>query len=279
MPRRNTTGGAFLRTYVLTINDAAITKLNVRGQLAAGAGDAVLSVHVLTSQSLLFAEMASANCGRDLAGQALQLAFQAQEEGRYVPLPQLHALIALRHASAAALLGDRTAFQSGITQARRELDRGPRAGDLPEWLRFVDEIEITAVEARGYLSLGDADHSVRLYRQALGVGLGPRSRAGYGAELAVALLRQGARGEAVAAAMEVLPALEAGVTYTWCLEQLRLVRQAAGTAEPRTQEFRERFDVIDRTPAASFDLPGDVPQATALPTVFPHESGAAAHAG
>ena len=117
-------------------------------ELAVGAGDVVLAVHVLTNQSMLYAEMAHTGPSREPARQALRLAFQAQEEGRYIPVARLHALIALRHASAASLLGDKAAFQAAIIQARRELDRGPRDSDPPEWLRFVDETEITGVEAR-----------------------------------------------------------------------------------------------------------------------------------
>ena len=136
-------------------------------------------------------------------------------------MARLHALIALRHASAASLLGDKAAFQAAITRARRELDRGPRDGDPPEWLRFVDETEITGVEARGWLNLGDAHRSARLYRQVLAAGLSTRNRVSYGAGLADALLRQGARQDAVAAAMDVLPALEGGVTSMRCLNRLR----------------------------------------------------------
>ena len=139
-----------------------------RIELAAGAGDVVLAVHVLTNQSMLHAEMARTGPSREPARQGLRLAFQAQEEGRYIPMPRLHALIALRHASAASLLGDRTAFQAAILQARRELERGPRDGDPPEWLRFVDETEITGVEARGWLNLGDA----RSQRAAVRAGAG-----------------------------------------------------------------------------------------------------------
>jgi hypothetical protein len=124
-------------------------------ELAAGSGDAVLVVHVLTNQSMLHAELARAGQGREPARQALRLAFQAQDEGRYLPIPRLHALIALRHASAASLLGDNAAFQAAIARARSELDRGPRDGKPPEWLRFVDHAEITGVEARGWLNLGN----------------------------------------------------------------------------------------------------------------------------
>ena len=210
-------------------------------ELAADAGDVVLAVHVLAIQSMLYAEMARTGPSREPARQALRLAFQAQEEGRYIPVPRLHALIALRHASAASLLGDKAAFQAAIIQARHELDRGPRDSDPPEWLRFVDETEITGTEARGWLNLGDAHRSARLYRQVLADVPSPRNRASYGAGLAGALLKQGARQDAVAAATDVLPALEGGVTSMRCLNRLRIVRQAAGNTTG-AQEFCERFD-------------------------------------
>jgi len=227
-------------------------------ELAAGAEDAMLEVHVLTNQSMLYAEMARTGPTREPARQALRLAFQAQEEGRYIPMPRLHVLIALRHASAASLLDDKAAFQAAIIQARRELDRGPRDGDPPEWLRFVDETEITGAEAHGYLNLGDAGRSVLLYRQVLAAGLSTRNRASYGAGLADALLKQGTRHrqDAIAAAMEVLPALEGGVTSVRCLNRLRLVRQSAGNASD-AQEFCERYDAVERALIGSFKLPGD----------------------
>jgi Helix-turn-helix len=225
-------------------------------ELADGAGDPVLAVHVLTSQSMLHAELARTGPGREPARQALRLAFQAQEEGRYIPVPRLHALIALRHASAASLLGDKAAFQGAITQARRELDRGPRDGEPPEWLRFVDHAEITGVESCGWLNLGDPARSALLYRQVLASGLSTRNRASYGAGLADALLRQGARQDAVAAAMDVLPAFENGVTSIRCLNRLRLIRQAVGTT-PGAQEFCGRFDTIEHALTASYALPGD----------------------
>jgi hypothetical protein len=173
-------------------------------------------------------------------------------------MPRLHVLIALRHASAVSLLGDKAAFQAAIIQARRELDRGPRDGDPPEWLRFVDESEITGVEAQGYLNLGDVSRSVVLYRQVLAAGLSMRNRASYGAGLAHALLEQGVlhRHDAVAAAMEVLPAVEGGMTSVRCLNRLRLVRQSAGNSSG-AQEFCERFDAVERELIASFKLPGD----------------------
>ena len=238
--------------------------------LADHSGDTVLSVHVLTNQSMLHAELARTGPSREPARQALRLAFQAQDEGRYLQVPRLHALIALRHASAASLLGDKTAFQAAIGQARRELDRGPQDGKPPEWLRFVDHAEITGVEARGWLNLGDPGKSAVLYRRVLASRLSPRNRASYGVGLADALLKQGARQEAITAAMDVLPALEGGVTSMRCLNRLRLVRQAAANS-PDAEEFCTRFDRIDRALAAP---PGyDIHAAGAdVPALSPRES-------
>jgi hypothetical protein len=218
-------------------------------ELAAGSGDALLAAHVLTNQSMLQAELARTGPNREPARQALRLAFQAQEEGRYLPVPRLHALIALRHGSAASLLGDKAAFQGAITQARRELDRGPQDEDPPEWLRFVDQAEVTGVEARGWLNLGDPGRSALLYRQVLASKLSPRNRVSYGAGLADALLKQDARQDAITVAMDVLPALEDGVTSIRCLNRLRLVRQAAAST-PGAKEFCARFDAIEQALAA-----------------------------
>jgi len=219
-------------------------------ELAAGSGDVVLGVHVLANQSMLHLELARTGPSREPARQALRLAFQAQDEGRYLPVPRLHALIALWHASAAALLGDKAAFQKAVAQARRELDRGPEDEDPPEWLRFVDHAEITGTEARGWLYLSDPGRSAVLFRKVLASRLSPRNRASYGAGLADALLKQGARQDAITAAADVLPALQDGVTSTRCLSQLRLVRHAAAST-PGAEEFCARFDAAERTQAAS----------------------------
>ena len=105
------------------------------------------------------------------------------------------------------------------------------------------------MEARGWLNLGDYARSAQLYRQVLAFELSPRNRASYGAGLADALLRQGARQDAITAAMDVLPALEGGVTSMRCLNRLRLVRQAAGSIAG-AGEFCDRFDAIERALAA-----------------------------
>lgn len=241
-------------------------------ELAAGSGDVVLGVHVLANQSMLHLELARAGPGREPARQALRLAFQAQDEGRYLPVPRLHALIALWHASAVALLGDNAAFQKAVAQARRELDRGPEDEDPPEWLRFVDHAEITGMEAHGWLYLGEPGRSAVLYRQVLESRLSPRNRASYGAGLADALLKQGARQDAITAAMDVLLALEDGVTSTRCLNQLRLVRCAAAST-PGAEEFCARFDAAELTQAASpaYLYAGIADTEADVPALCPHK--------
>ena len=225
-------------------------------ELARTSGETMLAVHALTSLSMLYAEMAGNGPSQESARRALRLSFQAAEEGRYLPVSRLHALVALRRATAASLLGDKAAFQAGISQARREMDRGQHDDDPPEWLRFVDEVEVTGVEARGYLNLGDADRSALLFRQVLAAKLSARSRADYGAGLANVLLRQGTHQHAVAAAEDVLLALEGGVTSIRCLNRLRLVRRVAQDAIG-ANDFCKRFDAVERVLAAPHVLPSD----------------------
>jgi hypothetical protein len=218
--------------------------------LAEHAADTMLTVHTLAEESMLAAEQARAGTSRQPARQALRLALRAQEESRYLPVPRLHALLALRHAAAASLLGDQAAFGAAIRQARRELGRGLGEDDAPGWLRHVDNTAITAAEADGWLNLGDPGRSAQLYQQVLAGELSPRSRACHGAGLASALLRQGAAGEAVTAALDVLPAVEDGIAPARCWGQLRVIgEQAASTAA--AQELRDRLDAIGHATAAA----------------------------
>jgi hypothetical protein len=211
--------------------------------LAEAAADQVLIAETLEQLSVLATYVARSSGKMAAARQALLLTYRAAEEARYEPLPRLHALIALRQASAASLLGDKAAFRAGIDRARRELDRGTHSAE-PESLRFVNHAEITGFEARGHLNLGEADRSAELYRAALDGQLAPRNRAYYGAALAGSLLRQGALGEAIAESEAVLPALVNGVASVRTIRELRPVRAAARRVD--AAEFCERFDAAER---------------------------------
>jgi transcriptional regulator with XRE-family HTH domain len=236
--------------------------------LAASVDDPMLTAHVLLSQSTLGTSAARGCRGREPARQALLLARKAADEARYEPIPQLHALIAVRRAQAAALLGDKPAFDAAITRARRELDRHKPDGTIPvpAWLRHVGGPDITAAEATGTLDLGDAGRSVDLYRTALGQAACPRDRAQLGCELAHALAAHGDKAEAIATALDIaLPLLETGVTSARCLDRLRHVTALAGAVRG-TLEIRERTDALKRAlPATTPAEPGTPPPLASLP--------------
>jgi transcriptional regulator with XRE-family HTH domain len=211
--------------------------------LAEEAANPVLMAEVLEQSSLLASYMARMNRAPDGARAGLLLAYRAAEEARYEALPRLHALIALRQASAASLMGDKAAFRSGIRRARRELERSPQC-DESESYSFVNEAEITGFEARGYLNLGEVARSEELYRGALAGDLAPRNRAFYSVMLAGSLLRQGALDEAIAAGEAALPALTNGVTSIRTIRALGPIRRAAEKAG--AEEFCEHFDAAEK---------------------------------
>jgi transcriptional regulator with XRE-family HTH domain len=210
--------------------------------LAGSANDPILSAHVLEKSSMLASHMARGGQSKGLARQGLRLADQAGEAARHEPMPRLHALIALRRANAASLLGDKPAFQSAITQARRELDRGASTED-PRWIQFVDESEISTQEAAGYQHLGDATTAAVLHRQSLDEpNLSRRNRACGRAQFAAALAQSGDVSGAVSEGMDVLPALAGGLTSLRTLNHLQPVRIAAERSA--AEEFCALFDAI-----------------------------------
>jgi len=211
----------------------------------------VLTVHALERQSRLTSEVARTVPDRAPAREALLLAHRAVDEARYEPVPRLHALVATRHAQAASLLGDKAAFRSAITRARRELDRGPRASE-PGWMWYMDETEISAYEAQGYWNLGELARSAKLYRSVFNAGSAPHSRAYFGAELSRVLLDSGAHEDAIREGNAVLSVLEGGVTSVRNVTELRPVRVAAdGSRKSGAEEFCARFDAAEQALTAA----------------------------
>jgi len=205
----------------------------------------VLTAHALTNSSMLANYVARTGPDRGPARDSLRLACQAADVAHRAPAPRLRAQIAFRHAVAASLLGDKAAFRSAITRARRELDQAPRASE-PGWGGLVDETQITGEEAVGYANLGEFARGEKLFHPVLGDGgLSPRRRANYGSHLALSLLGQGAHKDAIAAATTVLSVFESGVTSGLALNNLRPVRIAARRADD--EEFCTRYDAAERT--------------------------------
>ncbi|GAB2861180.1 hypothetical protein GCM10022221_71180 [Actinocorallia aurea] len=74
------------------------------------------------------------------AREALRLLDRATAVARHEPCPKLHALIEMRKAPAAALLGDEAAVRRLIGVARGALDRPPQDRD-PSTVAFVTPAE------------------------------------------------------------------------------------------------------------------------------------------
>ena len=183
-----------------------------------------------------------------LAREAVRLSERAAELARRDPTPRLHALIAARQAIAHAALGDNQGFNTAITRAWRELDRGWTEED-PVWLHFVIPAEITVHEAKGRTYLGDQDAALGLYQHSLeNPGLSRRNRASYHAQFAAALASSGDAARAVDEGLAVLPALEETVASPRVLRDLRPVRSAA--EQVGAQEFCVRFDKAARASVA-----------------------------
>lgn len=215
--------------------------------LAGSANDPMLSAHVLEKSSMLASFVARSDGTRGRAREALRLADQAADVVRHETMARLHALVALRRANAASVLGDKLAFRSAISRARRELDHG-HGGDDPEWIQFVDESEIATQEARGYENLGDPATGAELHRQSLEVpGLSPRNRACGQAQLAAALANSGDLAAAMTEAMHALLALSSGVRSIRTLNYLRPVRAVAD--KTKAEEFCARFDAVEQAVA------------------------------
>jgi hypothetical protein len=211
----------------------------------------VVSARVLAACSLLHAVAAQDEDCRESAHRAVTLARRAADEARREPLPELHAMIASRHAVAASLLGDKPAFSSAISRAQRELRRRRRhgGGSLPSWLHDFGDGLILSAEATGLLNLGETGRAVALYREALRLAVCPRDLLASATALTHALVVHGERDDAAAVALDVaLPLTEKGVTSVRCMRQLRHV-SAEVTAHPRARELRERLEAA-RPPSA-----------------------------
>jgi transcriptional regulator with XRE-family HTH domain len=224
-------------------------------EAATHADDPLLTAWVLVHKAGLACYQASKSQGPGAARQranaareGLLLAHRAADEARYEPMPRLHVVIALRHAYAAGLLGDKAAYQSGIRRAQRELDRSPGTYE-PGWIADISMESITEEQSRGSLNLGQPDRAEKLCRDLLDGDLGPRARAFLHARLTASLLGQGAYQEALTEGTDVLTALESGVTSTRTLHELRPLRVQA--RRKGDHDFCARFDATYRslTPA------------------------------
>lgn len=201
--------------------------------------DPLLTAHAYALLALQSTSLATLTSDRGLARESLRFLDYASSAARHEPSPRLHATIAMRRATASALLGDDAAVCRHIAAARRELDRGDHLAD-PHWAGFVTPSEVTAHEAMARLSQGKAALAVQLFRDVLAdPDLPPRNRALYQARLAISFHAAGDHAEAVCEGLGVLRAvLEGPVQSARTLHQLRPLRQSAA----HDSEFAARFD-------------------------------------
>jgi hypothetical protein len=208
--------------------------------LAGSAGDPVLTAHAYSLLALQCSSLAPAGSPVALAREALRFLGMAGEAARYVPSPKVHAVIAMRKATASALLGDEADVGRFSASAHRELDSGDHPSD-PRWAGFVTTAEITAHEAMARLSLGQPARAADVFRVVLSDKVLPdRNRVYYQARLSGALNAAGDRSEAVSEGLRALSGLEGPVRSARTLSWLLPVRQEVS----RDSEFAARFDAV-----------------------------------
>lgn len=160
------------------------------------------------------------------------------------PPGRIHALTAVREATAYAALGDRAGFARAMGTAWREMDYAVECEPIeecPTWLRFVSHAEVRFHEALGYDHLGDGSQAIDGFAEVLNHATGPRNRANYRAVLAGAMARAGDATSAVGEAMQVFDVLGQTVSSKRTLAELEPVRQITGD---RFGEFNDRYDQL-----------------------------------
>jgi ATP/maltotriose-dependent transcriptional regulator MalT len=208
--------------------------------LADSTEDALLRAHVYVTMAVQSTSLARISGRRGPAREALRALGIAKQVAKHEPSPKLHALINMRAAPAAALLGDATAAQGAITQARRELDRKP-FDEEPVAFGFVTPTEILGHEARVFADLGKPARAVDLYTGVLEDPVLPaRNRALYTGLTADSQLTVG----------DATGALERGHGTLDLLDQGVNSRRTLNTLRPLTEQdpdFRERFAAVARS--------------------------------
>jgi hypothetical protein len=199
------------------------------------AGDERLRVNVASYLAMQAVRLARTRPGR--AREALRCVAVGKDAARRWAAPRVHALLAVREATAHAVLGDQMACVRSIAAAWREVERGVHDED-PEWAGFVTESALMYFESLTTLALGKPALAVKSFQRLLvEPSIGERNRIYYRACLANALLASGAEGDALAEGLDVLPHV-AGSRRT--LQELEPLRRAAGEAS----EFAVRYDEI-----------------------------------
>jgi transcriptional regulator with XRE-family HTH domain len=178
------------------------------------ANDKALQVEVLASMSM----QARRN---DKPGEAINLAQSALGIGGSDP--RVEALLSMRVASASARRKDIGGFKEARRGAWKYMERA-RKLDRPAWYRFVDERELSGLEALALMELGRNTEAADLLRDATSNRALLRNGAYYSAVRARALVAAGAPDEAAGVVNDTLPAFTE-VTSARVFDELAKVRR------------------------------------------------------
>jgi len=183
------------------------------------------------------------------AGRARRFAARATDLTHGLPPGRIHALLAVREATAHAALGDTAAFGRSISSAWREMDRAvdhETPDDCPAWLRFMSHAEVLYHEAKGNSLLGQHDRAVELYgRVAAEFTASPRNTANYRATLAAAFASIGDTDAAATEGTAALHQLGNGISSPRALRLLDPVRDLLED-QPDGAAFTDHYNAVAR---------------------------------
>lgn len=198
------------------------------------ANDKALQVEVLASMSM----QARRN---DKPGEAINLAESALSTSGSDP--RVKALLSMRVASASARRQDTSTFTQARMDSWKYMERARQADLQAEWFRFVDEHELSGLEALALMELGRNAQAADLLREATKNRIYLRNGAYYSAVRARALVAAGAPDEAAGVVNDTLPAFTE-VNSVRVFDELAKVRRGL---QPYLDngDIAECADVID----------------------------------
>ncbi|MDX6744686.1 helix-turn-helix transcriptional regulator [Actinocorallia sp. A-T 12471] len=232
--------------YDADVQAVARTLFSESVLLAETSGDPALVALAYASMALHSTHLGRTTGRPGPAREALRLLDRATAAIRYERnCARLHALIEMRKAPAAALLGDAATARLTISAARRSLDEH-HDDDESRVLEFVTPAEITGFEAASFLDLGKPAEALKSYTAVLAQlpkgKLYDRSRVYYRAMVAHSLHRMGDTAAALDKAVELIPAFENGASSRRALTRLTPLR-----ATTTDESFTTRFDTLTTT--------------------------------
>jgi hypothetical protein len=198
------------------------------------ANDKELQVEVLASMSM----QARRN---NKPGEAINLAESALSIGGSDP--RVKALLSMRVASASAKRKDTGGFKRARRVAWDHMERARQVDRPTAWFRFVDEHELSGLEAMALMRLGRNTEAAELLREATSNRTYLRNGAYYSAVRARALVAAGAPDQAASVVNDMLPAFTE-VTSARVFDELAKVRRGL-TPYLGDGDIAECADTID----------------------------------